>query len=187
MTQHDAELVRCICGTGRVLLLIGPSSVGKTTIARELQRSLPGAWLLAGVDLFWGMLDEAKLSDGTFRTDSDVMRRVTRGWHHAVAALAEEGNNVIADELWTHQWWLDDWQDVLNGITWWPVMLTARAEVLAVREAHRGDRPAGLAQFDHARPVDPADFDLVLDTSDLTAAESATAIANFIQQPRLES
>src|SRR5947209_9104808 len=109
----------------RVLLLIGPSSVGKTAVARELQRLLPGLWLNAGVDLFWGVLDELDLPEGEFRTDSDAMRRITRGWHRAVAALAAEGNDVLVDELWTHRWWLEDWREVLQDFRWWPIMLTA--------------------------------------------------------------
>jgi chloramphenicol 3-O phosphotransferase len=91
------------------LLLVGPSSVGKTAVAHELQRSLEGLWLVAGVDLFWGMLKEERLPVGDFRTDSDAMRNITRGWHRAVAAMAAEGNSMIVDELGTHAWWLDDW------------------------------------------------------------------------------
>lgn len=100
---------------GRVLLLIGPSSVGKTALAEALQEPLPGLWLLAGVDMFWGMLDEARLPAGEFRTDSEEMRRITRGWHRAVAALAAEGNDVLVDELWTHRWWLEDWRPETCG------------------------------------------------------------------------
>lgn len=44
---------------------------------------MPGLWLNAGVDLFWGMLDELDLPEGEFRTDSDAMCRITRGWHRA--------------------------------------------------------------------------------------------------------
>jgi chloramphenicol 3-O phosphotransferase len=169
---------------GRVLLLIGPSSVGKTAVAEELQRALPGPWLLAGVDLFWGMLDELTLPVGAFRSDSDVMRRITRGWHRAVAALAAEGNDVLVDELWTHRWWLEDWREVLRGLRWWSVMLTASADTLAAREAERGDRPAGLAAGDLLNPPDPALFDLVLNTGDKSVAECAREIMELISRPQ---
>jgi chloramphenicol 3-O phosphotransferase len=165
---------------GRVLLLIGPSSVGKTAIAKELQRSLNGPWLIAGVDLFWGMLDERTLPVGEFRTDSDVMRRITRGWHRAVGALAAEGNDLIVDELWIHRWWLDDWGHVLTGLRWWSVLLKASLPALREREAARMDRPSGLAAADLTMAPEAWSFDLVIDTEGRTVAECAAAIAGLI-------
>jgi chloramphenicol 3-O phosphotransferase len=166
---------------GRVLLLIGPSSVGKTAIAEELQRSLKGPWLLAGVDRFWGMLDEGMLPVGDFRTDSDVMRRITRGWHRAVAALAAEGNDVIVDELGIHRWWFEDWSQLLGGLRWWSVLLRASLTALTAREAERGDRPAGLASRDLAIAPEDGSFDLVIDTEGRTVAEGVAAITDLIR------
>jgi len=166
---------------GRVLLLVGPSSVGKTALAAELQRSLEGLWLSAGVDMFWGMLNEDRLPVGDFRTDSDVMRGITRGWHRAVAAMAAEGSSVIVDELGTHAWWLDDWNDVLRGIPWWSVLLTASRETLTKREAERGDRPAGLAASDLATMPTRGHFDLVVDTDRTTLADSVAAIRTLLR------
>jgi len=163
-----------------VLLLIGPSSVGKTAVAEALRRQLPGLWLIAGVDLFWGMLEEPCLPVGDFRSDTEIMRRVTRGWHRAVAALAHQGNDVIVDELWTHHWWLEDWREVLSGLRWWSVMLTASSDVLARRETERADRPEGLAAADLLHAPDPTLFDLVVDSSNMTAIDCAAAIAGLI-------
>jgi chloramphenicol 3-O phosphotransferase len=164
-----------------VLLIVGPSSVGKTAIAQELQRRLAGPWLIAGVDMFWGMLDERQLPMGEFRTDSDVMRRITRGWHRAIVALASESNDVIVDDLLIHRWWLEDWRDVLSGLQWWSVLLTASEPDLTEREARRMDRPAGLAMSDLAAGFHVAgDFDLVVDTTGMIVAACAGAIADLI-------
>lgn len=164
------------------MLLIGPSSVGKTAVAEALQVSLPGLWLLAGVDMFWSMLDELSLPVGEFRTDSDEMRRITRGWHRAVAALAAEGNDVLVDELRTHRWWLEDWREVLKDIPWWSVLLTASDTALAERERRRGDRPEGLAAEDLRQHPDPALFDLVLGTTDKCVADCAAMIIDLISR-----
>jgi chloramphenicol 3-O phosphotransferase len=109
------------------------------------------------------------------------MRRITRGWHRAVAALAREGNNVIVDELRLHRWWLSDWREVLAGLPWWSVRLTAGVAELARREATRGDRPSGMAAGDVAKAPDGYDrFDLVLDTEAASAADCAAAIAALV-------
>jgi len=166
---------------GSVILLIGPSSAGKTVIAKQLQRSLDGLWLIAGVDMFWGMLDEQTLPEGRFRTDSDVMRRITRGWHRAVAALASEGNNVIVDELWLHRWWLSDWSEILDGHRWWSVRLTASVAELSRREAGRADRPPRMAAEDAARAPDADElFDLVINTEAVSIADCVSSIAELI-------
>jgi chloramphenicol 3-O phosphotransferase len=162
------------------LLLVGPSSVGKTAIAHELQRSLEGLWLIAGADMFWGMLKEERLAAGDFRTDSHHMRNITRGWHRAVAAIAAEGNSVIVDELGTHAWWLDDWHEVLHGMRWWSVLLTASPATLTKRETERGDRPPGLAASDLGAMPKRGRFNLVIDTDDSTVGESVAAIARLI-------
>ena len=36
---------------GRVIILNGGSSAGKTTLGRALQSAIPGPWLLLGIDL----------------------------------------------------------------------------------------------------------------------------------------
>jgi chloramphenicol 3-O phosphotransferase len=129
------------------------------------------------------MLDELDLPEGEFRTDSDAMRRITRGWHRAIAAIAAEGNDVLVDELWTHRWWLEDWREVLHDVRWWSILLTAGPEALAAREAERGDRPEGLAVSDLADSPDPALFDLVIDTTNKSVQECTAEILAVLQRP----
>lgn len=174
-------------GAGRVIVIVGPSSVGKTTLAVRLQRDLPGLWLVAGADLFWGMLDERWLSPPDFRADSSEMGRVTRGWHRAVASLAHAGNNVISDELLLQRWWVDDWRQTLEGLCWWLVRLHASRDSLQKREAERGDRPAGLASRDVEQAEDPGEVALDLVTDRLSVAECAARIAALVSQQAARS
>jgi chloramphenicol 3-O phosphotransferase len=129
------------------------------------------------------MLDERMLPVGDFRTDSEVMRRITRGWHRAVAALVAEGSDVIVDEVAIHRWWLDDWARVLGSVRWWSVLLKASPTTLAAREAERGDRPPGLAAADLTVAPEDACFDLVIDTDGMTVAACVAAIASCIRGP----
>lgn len=131
--------------------------------------------------MFWGMVDEGTLPTGVFRTDSDAMRRITRGWHRAVAALAREGSDVIVDELYVHDWWLADWREVLRDVPWWSVLLKASHDVLTARERQRGDRPIGLAHADLGYVPPEASFDLVIDTDAKTPAECAAAVTGLMR------
>lgn len=156
--------------------------MGKTAVAQRLQATLSGIWLLAGVDLFWAMLKEATLPEGGFRTDSDAMRQITRGWHRAVAALAREGNDVLVDDLSVHSWWLDDWRDALSGVRWWSVLMKASPKVLSERERGRGDRPSGLAASDDARSPEKGRFDLVIDVDRILVSACALTIEQFLSE-----
>jgi chloramphenicol 3-O phosphotransferase len=97
--------------------VFGGSSAGKTTVAEALVRQLPGLWLIAGVDIFWGLVPAHLHGEGAWlRRESGKMDRITRGWHRAVAAIAREGNNVVVDELLLSKRWFDDWEQTLQGL-----------------------------------------------------------------------
>jgi chloramphenicol 3-O phosphotransferase len=78
-------------GHGRVLVLNGGSSAGKTTLGRKLQSSLDGTWLLLGVDLLLWMLppelvfhpDGISVSDGVITRGRRFVRLYV-GFQHAV-------------------------------------------------------------------------------------------------------
>jgi chloramphenicol 3-O phosphotransferase len=109
------------------------------------------------------------------------MRRITRGWHRAVAARAGEGNNVIVDELLLHRWWLSDWSEILDGYRWWSVRLTASVAELTRREANRADRPPGMAAEDAARAPDANElFDLVINPEAVSVADCVSSISELI-------
>src|SRR5438094_33946 len=118
--------------TATVLLLIGTSSAGKSALAKELQAILPDHYLLLGLDdVFrmvsprWGGGLAGPLSYDGFRYDysgagpaitiryGDVGRAVLDGMHHAVAAFAQAGTNVIVDEMLLDRSVLSGWARAL--------------------------------------------------------------------------
>src|SRR6266508_5317919 len=122
---------------GKVILIVGTSSVGKTSTILELQNVLPEHYLSLGLDTFfhkvsprWGSGMGGPLSVDGFRyvkTTVDhapsisiaygtVGRRLLYGMHRAVAAIAACGNNVLVDEMLLDQPVLDDWVDVLQNM-----------------------------------------------------------------------
>lgn len=164
---------------GRVILLNGASSSGKSSIGQALLSLLPDPWFLVPVDAFGAMrstshtrlLDDAELAD--------VLKRTRLGYHRAVAALASVGNDVIMDYPLSERWRLDDLLDVLKGYDVTLVEVRCSPEELERREHARGDRPVGLARS-QAGAYGYGESDIVVDTTSTSAAACAAHIAEAL-------
>ncbi len=184
---------------GKVILIVGTSSVGKSSAALKLQNLLPDHYLSLGIDTFfhmvsprWGGGMGGPLSVDGFRyitsiadhvpsvriVYGEVGRRVVNGMHRAVAALATSGNNVLVDEMLLDQVVLDDWVDALRDLPVCIVRLRASLATLEQREHQRGNAP-GLARghlYDNLIDV----YDLDLDTTEQSPDAIAQAIAHYL-------
>jgi chloramphenicol 3-O phosphotransferase len=184
-----------------VILLNGPGSVGKTSIARCLQEILPECYLLAQVDTFMEMLPpsswdtpegvwfEVLEADGeraVRAASGPAAERTLLGMREAVAAMVSSGNRVIVDEV-AEADVLDDYRQVLMGhdILW--VGLTASLSELERRERLRGDRHLGLARWQHERVHEGINYDLVIDTTECEADQVAHAIKHALGADRSTS
>src|SRR5438132_5371963 len=103
---------------GRLIGLVGTSSVGKSTTARQLQLLLPEPYLVVGLDHFFDMFpqdwaghrrgpgpgfwqDVVTDADGKPRIITQYGAagdRLLAGMRAAVVALLDAGNNAILDE-----------------------------------------------------------------------------------------
>ncbi len=185
---------------GKVILIIGTSSVGKSSTVRELQNLLPEQYLALGIDTFfhmvsprWGGGIGGPLSVDGFRyvktsvdhapsiriMYGDVGRRVLCGMHRAVVALAACGNSVLVDEMLLDQTVLDDWVDALHGLSVCVVSLHASLTTLEQREQQRGNE-VGLARG-HLRDNLIDVYDLDLDTTHHGPRALARAIAQYVE------
>ena len=183
---------------GRIILVNGTSSSGKSTLVRALMATLPDLWLEMGIDRFayalpgrvrdepaWPLLfryvrpdgSTAAVPDGpyTVRT-TDLGQRFVFGMHATAAALAGLGLNVIVDHVILEESWIED----LNR-RWAPfsvvrVGVRCPLEVVVVREASREDRTLGQAeaQFDVVHRW--ARYDVEVDTSVMTIGECVGAV-----------
>lgn len=99
---------------GRVILLNGASSSGKSSIGRALQSILVDPWFFFPVAALGAM----RCTEHTRALDAhevDTMLRRTRlGYHRAVAAPACAGNDVLMDYPLSEPWRLADLLDVLE-------------------------------------------------------------------------
>lgn len=164
---------------GRVVLLNGTSSSGKSSIARELLAVLGGdPYFHLAVDAVNAMRARNEIADG--RLD-DVLRRTRLGFHRAVAGMAAGGNDLVVDHVLSEPWRLDDLLDVLDGLDVFLVGVRCPLPELERREAARGDRPPGLAAHQYAAVHAHGVYDVEVDSGSATPAECAALITAHVE------
>ncbi len=185
---------------GRVVVLNGTSSSGKTTLAAALQADRVRAgecWIVIGLDDFlaklpaeWVLIGDhagAFAEDGiVFETiDGRVERRIgpvgeqlLMAYRRAVGSAARAGLNVIVDEVLLSEADWRGWQEELRGLEPVWVRVQADPEIVDAREHARGDRVVGMARAQHAVVHAHATYDVEVDTGTLDpAAATATVVA----------
>ena len=176
--------------TTRIVFLNGVGSVGKSSIARELQAIVAEPFMHVQMDGFLDMLPlayENHPASFTYETvieagkpvvmikGGPVGERLMRGMRHAIASMAGQGNNLIVDEVMEASQWAE-YAELLSSFEVSLVGLFAPLEVLEARELNRGDRLIGLARGQFGRIHKGMTYDLEIDTSDVTAMECAKLI-----------
>jgi chloramphenicol 3-O phosphotransferase len=177
--------------SGRAIVLNGGSSSGKTTIARALQDSLPGPWLVFGIDMFIGTAPPELLTlpDGLGVPVDGVIGRgpswleVYETWRDAIATFIAAGTNVILDEVF-----LDGeadrraWSRVLaDDATLW-VGVRCDADEADRREQQRGDRPVGIARVQASAVHDGMIYDVDIDMSTTATATAVETIVAAVRE-----
>ncbi len=177
-----------------IIILNEVGSVGKSSTAQALQKISTKPFLHVAMDAFLDMLPGAMFGhpDGlVFETTRDrgkpsvaiktgpVMKRAMRGMRCAIAAMAAEGNNLIVDDVMTEEGQDREYRTLLSEFDVRLIGLFAPLEVLEFRERQRGDRRIGLARWQYERVHLGKTYDLEIDTTKATPAESAKLICNI--------
>ena len=187
---------------GRVVVLNGTSSAGKTSIARRFQANEADAgrcWLLIGIDDFNDKLPHQWLragdhdgaqsgvgvqfvptADGLVVHTGAVGRQLYAAYRRSVAACARAGFDVLVDDVVYDEAAAIDWRDALHDlpVTW--VAVQCDLEVAAAREQARGDRLPGLARGLGALVHAHVDYDHELDATDASVDELAAQLAELL-------
>jgi len=180
---------------GRIILLNGTSSSGKTTLVRALQAVLADPWLEIGIDRFVFALPKPYLdqplwsevfrylrpdgaTDGPFRIEAGPLgQRLVRGMHATAAALAGEGLDVIVDHVLLDDGWLADCKARWAAFDVLLVGVRCPLEVIVERERTREDRTIGQAEAQFHVVHRYGGYDLEVDTSLSSPDECAAKIA----------
>jgi chloramphenicol 3-O phosphotransferase len=183
---------------GSVIVLNGPSSAGKTTLATALQRRFAAAgecWFVYAIDDYFAKVpfdwvtagnhvgvhaDEGvvlEIVDGGFRMRlGPIGRQVLGAWRGAVGSAARAGLNVIADDvLLTAEEWRA-WQAELDGLDTHWVRVQIALDVLEAREQERGDRMPGHARAQYEDAYRHPTYDAEVDTGTLDPDAAAEVV-----------
>jgi chloramphenicol 3-O phosphotransferase len=159
---------------GRLILLNGTSSSGKSSIAAELVDGLDDGWFHLGIDHF---RERRKWR----RWDQDAAQRLVLGFHRAVAGMAAAGNDVVVDHVLGERWRLADCLEVFTGPVYFVGVRCSLAE-LKRREVARGNRKVGLAEIQFPLVHQHGVYDVQVDSDQHTAAECAALIRDRLTQ-----
>jgi len=173
---------------GKIIILNGTSSSGKTSIVRALQDILEEPFLDAGIDKFIWMLPRRYLDRPLWdevlglATEAGVVGHcLMSGMHQSIAALSRAGNNVVAEHVLVERQWLEECARLFGELPTLFVGVHCALEVLERREAARKDRTLGQARAQypwvHAHGV----YDMEVDTSEASAEACAQQIKRRLE------
>lgn len=208
--QTNRENQPCIVNPiaqGTIIILNGVSSVGKTSIQKELQKIMDEPFLALGIDnLLIGTLPERCVTGDFLRTDrpkegveglhgvyeqgeqgkvfklefGPACKNLIRGMHRTFAAMAGERNNIVVDYILYDQKWLPDLVDALYGYRVYFVGVKAPLDVVQMREKKRGTSPEGHARAYYDTVHKHGEYDVIVDAAELSAKEAAQKIKDFV-------
>ena len=182
---------------GHVIILNGPSAVGKSTAIKAFQGLRPDVWLGIGIDNFFvGVLPSEfylkdtpefdKIMRGVATEDAEGKlftlqvrengQKVIAGMHEAIAAYARAGNNVIVDYIMYCPEWRSALLNALKGIPVTTVGVTASLKTIQQRESSRKTSPEGHARSIYESVHVGWAYDLYIDTDNKTPQEVAGLI-----------
>jgi chloramphenicol 3-O phosphotransferase len=170
---------------GKIILLNGASSAGKSTLARSLQQQMPDPFLHWSFDHLRASnaLPMARIRNGEL--DWTRMRAaVFNGFHRCLPAFATAGNNLIVDHIIEHEQWLSDLIQLLTPFDVFLVGVHCSLPELERRERQRSDRRLSEARKDFDTVHHFMAYDLDIDATQPTEDNVARLITAWQARSR---
>src|SRR5262249_1130644 len=170
---------------GKIILINGASSAGKSTLAHSLQQKMREPFLHWSFDHLRKsyVLPMARIQSRDL--DWAFMRpAVFDGFHRAVPAFVNAGNNLIVDHIIEQEQWLADLVLLLAPFDVFFVGLHCPLPDLERRERERGNRRPGEARRDFYTVHRFTEYDLEIDATQPTDGNVARLIAAWQTRSR---
>lgn len=164
---------------GAIVVLNGPSSAGKSTLARYLRDNLDERHLHVELDVFRNM----EPPDYWAVEKPLVQIRVAalcRAINATAATFSRHGQGAIVDHVLSS----DAWRYMLEDLVGLPVFIVGvfcSLDVLIDRERLRGDCKIGLAESQYGTIHAGRHYDYVVDTSSANETDCGQSVLNWLQ------
>jgi chloramphenicol 3-O phosphotransferase len=184
----------------QIIYLNGPSSSGKTTLAKALQHAFEEPFLHVGIDKIIGWMPE-KVNDWTggeapigysWKKSQDASgnpiqelqagpyaQKIGKTFQEVILALAKMGHHLIIDDVSFGKQQVDEWKEILKDFRVLWVGVNAPLSILEQREKERGNRIEGSARGQFHKVHVDATYDLEIDTHHTTLAETTEKIKSL--------
>lgn len=162
------------------IVLHGPTSAGKSSVAKALQVSAPVPAFHITLDAFVTMSNRGDMRD-------EEERRQAYGIHcenlrSTLARVADSHFDIILDLVLRDEAELKNCLSLLSRRPMYLVRVWAPLHVLEERERAREDRGPGMAREQVGHPAYDRAYDLTIDTSIFSPEEAAAAIRSLIRE-----
>ena len=170
---------------GNIIILNGPSSSGKSTLALALQKQFDIPFIRFSFDLFLdhNSFPMDKIRNGSFSWDA-MRPSVFQGIQQCIPALATAGNNIIFDHIIETKPMLHQLISLVSKLDVFFVGLHCSLEELERREAQRGDRRKGDARTDFQTVHSITSYDLELSCEAALEENAAELIRAWKERKR---
>lgn len=164
---------------GKIIILNGVSSAGKTSLARAIQKKLSEPYFWLANDSFCDMIPETFWDADQPEAEYQALSLLGK----TVKLFADNGKNVIVDTVMITEQKHDLFKEYVHLLREYPVCfvhVTCSIPELQRREKERGDRSIGQAvgQIPMLNPQDT--YDITVDTHEITIEQCANKIIDFI-------
>jgi chloramphenicol 3-O phosphotransferase len=162
------------------IVLHGPTSAGKTTLAKALQATSAVPAFHVSLDAFVTMSNRRDMrSDGE---RAEAYKLHCENLRSTLTRIVQTEFDIILDLVLRDEAELQACLTALSGRPTYIIGVSAPLQVLEARERARPDRASGIAKEQVADPVYKRRYDLMLDTSRTSPEAGASAVRKLVSE-----
>jgi len=161
-----------------MILLNGPSSAGKSTLSRHLQKKLRED----NIESVIISIDDYMVTDPKKTIYEDDIFEIMPNMCCDVRSLLAKGQNVIVDHAITSERIYEMMMDAAKDGTIVTVKVTCDLEILRKREKERGDRCIGSAEASMEYLWPKEGYDLTIDNGRISVEENADTVIAYAKK-----